>query len=47
MIPLTHFLALGAILFLIGAAVLIRFNPNSAWLVLAGVAAGLLHAATT
>ncbi|GMV84495.1 MAG: chromate transporter [Dehalococcoidia bacterium] len=34
-------------LFLIGAAVLIRFNPNSAWLVLAGVAAGLLHAATT
>lgn len=31
-------------LFLIGAAVLIRFNPNSAWLVLAGIAAGLLHA---
>lgn len=34
-------------LFLIGAAVLIRFNPNSAWLVLAGIAAGLLHAAAT
>lgn len=34
-------------LFFIGAAVLIRFNPNSAWLVLAGVAAGLVHAAVT
>ncbi len=32
-------------LFFIGAAVLIRFNPNSAWLVLAGTGAGLLHAA--
>jgi chromate transporter len=31
-------------LFFIGAAVLIRFNPNSGWLVLAGIAAGLLHA---
>ena len=34
-------------LFFIAAAVLIRFNPNSAWLVLAGIAAGLLHAAVT
>lgn len=34
-------------LFFIGAAVLIRFNPNSAWLVLAGIGAGLLHAAVT
>src|SRR5690606_33606652 len=34
-------------LFFIGAAVLIRFNPNSAWLVLAGIAAGLLHTAFT
>lgn len=34
-------------LFFIAAAVLIRFNPNSAWLVLAGIAAGLLHAAAT
>ncbi len=34
-------------LFFIGAAVLIRFNPNSAWLVLAGIAAGLLHAAVS
>jgi len=34
-------------LFFIGAAVLIRFNPNSAWLVLAGIAAGLAHAAFT
>ncbi|HMO95375.1 MAG TPA: chromate efflux transporter [Tepidiformaceae bacterium] len=34
-------------LFFIGAAILIRFNPNSAWLVLAGIAAGLLHAAFT
>jgi len=32
-------------LFLVAAAVLLRFNPNSAWLVLAGVAAGLSHAA--
>jgi len=31
-------------LFVIAAAVLIRFSPNSAWLVLAGVGAGLLHA---
>jgi chromate transporter len=34
-------------LFFIGAAVLLRFNPNSAWLVLAGIGAGLLHAAVT
>lgn len=34
-------------LFFIGAAVLIRFNPNSAWLVLAGIGAGLLHTAFT
>lgn len=34
-------------LFFVGAAVLIRFNPNSAWLVLAGIGAGLLHAAVT
>ena len=34
-------------LFFIAAAVLIRFNTNSAWLVLAGIAAGLLHAAAT
>ncbi len=34
-------------LFFIGAAVLIRFNPNSAWLVLAGIGAGLLHAGVT
>ena len=34
-------------LFFIGAAVLIRFNPNSAWLVLAGIGAGLLHAWVT
>jgi len=34
-------------LFFIAAAVLIRFNPSSVWLVLAGIAAGLLHAAAT
>lgn len=32
-------------LFAVAAVVLIRFNPNSAWLVLAGIAAGLLHEA--
>jgi len=31
-------------LFAIAATVLLRFNPNSAWLVLAGAAAGLLRA---
>ena len=34
-----------AALFVVAAAVLVRFNPNSAWLVLAGVAAGLARAA--
>jgi chromate transporter len=34
-------------LFAAAAVVLIRFNPNSAWLVLAGIAAGLAHAAVT
>lgn len=36
-----------AALFALAAIVLIRFNPNSAWLVIAGAAAGLLHAAAT
>jgi chromate transporter len=31
-------------LFLVAVVVLVRFNPNSAWLVLAGIGAGLLHA---
>lgn len=31
-------------LFVAAAFVLVRFNPNSAWLVLAGIAAGLAHA---
>ena len=34
-------------LFLLAAVVLIRFNPNSAWLVLAGVLSGLAYAAVT
>ncbi len=33
------------VLFAAAALVLVRFSPNSAWLVLAGIAAGLLHAA--
>jgi hypothetical protein len=36
-----------AVLFAAGAVVLLRFSPNSAWLVLAGIAAGLAHAAVT
>jgi len=36
-----------ATLFAAGAAALLRFNPNSAWLVLAGIAAGLAYAAVT
>jgi chromate transporter len=36
-----------ATLFGIAAVVLVRFAPNSAWLVLAGITAGLLHAAAT
>lgn len=35
------------VLFAAAAVVLIRFSPNSAWLVLAGIAAGLLHEAVT
>jgi chromate transporter len=35
--------AFAALLFLIGAYVLVRYSPNSAWLVLAGAAAGILH----
>jgi chromate transporter len=31
-------------LFAAAVAVLLRLNPNSAWLVIAGVGAGLLHA---
>ena len=31
-------------LFALATAVLLRFNPNSAWLVLAGAAVGLLRA---
>ncbi|MGE3073071.1 MAG: chromate efflux transporter [Dehalococcoidia bacterium] len=34
-------------LFVVGAVVLIRFSPNSAWFVLAGIIAGLLHTAVT
>jgi chromate transporter len=34
-----------ASLFAAAAAVQVRFSPNSAWLVLAGITAGLLHAA--
>lgn len=36
-----------ALLFGIGAAVLLRFNPNSAWFVLAGVVAGLAYTVVT
>lgn len=39
--------AFTAVLFVIAAAVLLRSNPNSAWLVLAGALAGLGHAAFT
>ena len=39
--------AFTAVLFVIAAAVLLRFNPDSAWLVLAGALAGLGHAALT
>jgi chromate transporter len=35
------------LLFFAAAAVLLRFNPNSAWLVLAGIAAGLAYALVT
>ncbi len=31
----------------VAAAVLVRLNPNSAWLIAGGIAAGLLHAAIT
>ncbi len=34
-------------LFVMGSAVLLIWSPNSAWLVLAGIGAGLLHAAVT
>ena len=34
-------------LFAVAVVVLLRFNPNSAWLVLAGALAGLAHAAVT
>jgi chromate transporter len=34
-------------LFAIGAVVLIRYSPNSAWLVLAGIVAGLAYTAVT
>ena len=34
-----------AVLFVVGAAVLLRYNPNSAWLVAAGAAAGLAYTA--
>lgn len=36
-----------AVLFVAAVAVLLRFSPNSAWLVLAGVAAGLGYTAVT
>ncbi len=36
-----------ALLFVAGIAVLLRFNPNSAWLVLAGLVAGLAYTAVT
>jgi len=36
-----------AVLFAAGIAALLRFNPNSAWLVLAGLAAGLAYTAVT
>lgn len=36
-----------AILFAAGIAALLRFNPNSAWLVLAGLVAGLAYTAVT
>lgn len=34
-------------LFVLGAIVLIRFNPNSVWLIAGGAAAGILHALLT
>ena len=34
-------------LFALAAAALIRFNPNSAWLVLGGIVAGLAYTAAT
>jgi chromate transporter len=36
-----------AVLFAVGIVVLLRLNPNSAWLVLAGLAAGLAYTAVT
>ena len=39
--------AFAAGLFAAGALVLVRYNPNSAWLVLAGAVAGIAHAAVT
>ena len=39
--------AFTAALFAVAVVVLLRFNPNSAWLVLAGALAGLGHAALT
>ena len=39
--------AFAAGLFAAGALVLVRYNPNSAWLVLAGAIAGIAHAAVT
>lgn len=36
-----------ALLFVAGIAALLRFNPNSAWLVLAGLIAGLAYTAVT
>jgi chromate transporter len=36
-----------ALLFVAGITALLRFNPNSAWLVLAGLAAGLAYTAVT
>jgi chromate transporter len=36
-----------AVLFAVGLAVLLRFNPNSIWLVLAGLVAGLAYTAVT
>lgn len=39
--------AFTAALFAVAVVMLLRFNPNSAWLVLAGALAGLGHAALT
>src|SRR5690606_13417235 len=36
-----------ALLFATGAVVLLRFNPNTAWIVLGGAAAGLIYQALT